>query len=206
MKTYEAGFNSVLQNARGSGIQPVYFVWIVGKDRTTGDDSAMGFWSRTEDISQNVARADGSTVTRSYLGGCGLSVEGLTRIGGLTDKAVTVSLSQIADAAQEVARGIDPRLGYVEIHVTSMVGGAFAGPPQLEWVGIIDEGPINTPSFGSEGAISFSVRSELMVMLTATNPAKSSDAHQKRRQAGDRFSEYASTISSRKIQWYTGDD
>ncbi|MFC3569202.1 hypothetical protein [Paracoccus simplex] len=144
----------------------------------------------------------GGTASRTYLGGVGLAVEGLARVGDLTDNPVTVSMSQIAPAAQEMARGLDPRLAYVEIHVTSMIGGTFASEPQLEWVGIVDEGPISTPSYDGEGAISFSVRSELMVMLTATNPAKSSDAHQKRRAAGDRFSEYASTIGARKIQWY----
>lgn len=206
MKTVDAGLLAALGAARTSGIAPVYFVWITGKDRDTGAASSMGFWSRTETISVTVPRPDGTTATRTYIGGCGLSVEGLTRTGGLEDNPVTVSMSQIADAAQQMARGLDPRLAYVEIHVTSMTGGALVSAPQLEWVGIVDEGPISTPSFGSDGAISFSVRSELMVMLTATNPAKSSDAHQKRRQAGDRFCEYASTISSRKIQWYTGED
>ena len=202
MRIYDAGFSTAASAARDQGIAPIYFVWIVGKDRDTGADSPMGFWSGDEDISVTVPQPDGTSATRTYLGGVGLSVEGLTRIGDLTDNAVTVSMSQIADAAQELARGLDPRLAYVEIHVTSMVGGAFASAPQLEWVGIVDEGPISTPSYGSEGGISYSVRSELMVMLTATNPAKSSDAHQKRRAAGDRFSEYASTIGSRNVQWY----
>ncbi|MFD2439726.1 hypothetical protein ACFSS8_05900 [Paracoccus kondratievae] len=46
------------------------------------------------------------------------------------------------------------------------------------------------------------MRSELMVQLTATNPAKSSDAHQKRRAAGDQFCKYASTVGSRQVQWF----
>lgn len=86
-----------------------------------------------------------------------------------------------------------------------MIGGAFASLPQLEWVGVVDEGPISTPGYGGDGEISYAVRSEMMAQLTAINPAKSSDAHQKRRASGDRFSEYASTISSRRVQWYKGD-
>lgn len=202
MRHYDAGFAAATDAARDQGIAPVYFVWIVGKDRDTGADSAMGFWSRTENTSVIVPLPDGTSATRTYLGGVGLAVEGLARVGDLTDNPVTVSMSQIAPAAQEMARGLDPRLAYVEIHVTSMIGGAFVSAPQLEWVGIVDEGPISTPEYGSEGGISYSIRSELMVMLTATNPAKSSDAHQKRRAAGDRFSEYASTIGSRNVQWY----
>ncbi len=202
MRSYQAGFKAVSDNARSAGIQPVYFVWIVGKDRTSGAERAMGFWSRSEDITLTVPAPDGTGATRAYLGGCGLSVTNLKRVGNLMDHAVTVSMSQIAPAAQELARGLDPRLAYVEIHVTSMAGGSFASDPQLEWVGIVDEGPISTPGYGSDGGIAYSVRSELMAMLTATNPAKSSDAHQKRRQSGDEFSKYASTVGSRKIQWY----
>ena len=51
-------------------------------------------------------------------------------------------------------------------------------------------------------SIALTVRSELMAQLTAVNPAKSSDSHQKRRQTGDRFSEYARTVQARKVQWY----
>lgn len=205
MRTYDSGFSAVAQGARSLGIAPVYFVWIVGKDRETGADSAMGFWSRSENIAVTVPLPGGGSASRTYLGGAGLTVEGLTRVGGLADRAVTVSMSQIAPAAQELARGLDPRLAYVEIHVTSMIGGAFASLPQLEWVGVVDEGPISTPGYGGDGEISYAVRSEMMAQLTAINPAKSSDAHQKRRASGDRFSEYASTISSRRVQWYKGD-
>lgn len=202
MKTFSAGFTAALEGARSDGIRPIYFVWIVAKDRDTGANSAMGFWSRSEDVALEVPLPGGGSETRAYLGGCGVSVDGLVRVGDLTDNPVTVAMSQIAPAAQQLARGLDPRLAYVEIHVTSMVGGAFASAPQLEWVGIVDEGPISTPNYGGEGEISYSVRSELMAQLTATNPAKSSDAHQKRRAPGDRFSEYASTIGARAVQWY----
>lgn len=49
-----------------------------------------------------------------------------------------------------------------------------------------------------------SVRSELLTMLTAINPAKSSDAHQRRRNPVDEFCKYASTVHERFIQWRTG--
>ena len=203
MRYFDSGFTAAMQATREQGIAPVYFAWLTAKDRTTGAAAPMGFWSGDDDMTVNVPLPDGSgTATRTYLGGCGLSVDGLQYVGDLTDNPITVGLSQIADAAQELIRGRDLRLAGCEIHATSLTGAALVSAPQLQWVGIVDEGPISTPAAGSDGGISLSVRSELMAMLTATNPAKSSDAHQKRRRAGDLFCKYASTIAARKIQWY----
>ncbi|AZV00347.1 hypothetical protein [Paracoccus sulfuroxidans] len=203
MRHFDSGFTAALQATRESGIAPVHFVWVVARDRETGAATPMGLWSGDYDLEVSVPLADGTgVVSRSYIGGCGLRVSGLKYVGDLTDSPVTVSLSQIADAAQYLVRGLDVRLAYCEIHATSMTGGSFVSAPQLQWVGIVDDGPISTPAAGGEGGVALSIRSELMAMLTATNPAKSSDAHQKRRRAGDRFSEYASTINSRKMDWY----
>ena len=206
MRTYDTSFLAALQGARDQGIAPVWFFWVRPKDRTTGAEAPMGFWSGDEDLTLATPLPGGGNESRLYMGGCNLAVEGLHYAGDLTDSPVTVTMSQIADAAQSLARGTDPRLAYCEIHATSMTGGAFVSAPQLQWVGIVDEGPISTPSYGGDGGISYSARSELMVMLTATNQAKSSDAHQKRRSIGDLFCKYASTIGSRNVQWYKGGD
>lgn len=203
MRYFDSGFVAAMQAAREVGIAPLHFVWFTAKDRATGAPVSMGFWSGDYDLDFNVPLPDGSgTVTRTYTGGCGLSVSGLQYVGDLTDNPVTVELSQIADAAQHLIRGLDLRLAGCEIHATSLTGGALVSAPQIQWVGIVDDGPISTPSAGGDGGISLAVRSELMAMLTATNPAKSSDAHQKRRKAGDLFCKFASTIAARKVQWY----
>lgn len=202
MRYLDPGFITALQGTREFGIAPAHFLWIIGKDRDTGAASPMGLWSGDEDITVSVEIPGGGLASRSYIGGCNLDVQDLRYVGDLTDNAVTVSISQIADAAQYLVRGLDVRLAYCEIHATSMTGGAFVSAPQLQWVGIVDDGPISTPSVGDDGGIALSIRSEMMTMLTSINPAKSSDAHQKRRQTGDRFSEYAGTINSRKVQWY----
>ena len=193
---------AALAASRDAGIAPVYFFWVRGKNRDTGATATMGLWSGDEDISQQVESPEGGFSTRPYLGGCNLRVNGIQYVADLTDNPVTVSLSQIAEAAQQLVRGYDVRLAYCEIHATSWVGGAFASQPQLLWVGVIDDVLIATPEVGGEGQMGFSVRSDLMSQLTAINPTKSSDSHQKRRQSGDRFSEYSGAIKARNIQWY----
>lgn len=193
---------ATLQAARDGGIAPVYFFWVRARNRATDADQTMGLWSGDEDIALNVQTPEGGLTSRAYLGGCNLAVEGLSYVADLTDNPVTVSLSQIADATQQLVRGYDVRLAYCEIHATSMVGGVFASPPQLQWIGVIDDVLIATPEVGGDGQMGFTVRSEMMSQLTAINPAKSSDSHQKRRQAGDRFSEYSGAIKARKVQWF----
>lgn len=192
------------QAARDGGIRPVWFFWIEARDRDNGSAQPLGLWTGDEDITVSVQTPAGGMVSRLYLGGCNLSVDGIQYVADLTDNPITVSMSQIASPVQQLVRVRDVRLAYCELHSTTLIGGALTSPPDLDWVGIVDEAPVATPSVGSDGGIALSVRSELMSMLTATNPAKSSDAHQKRRQPGDRFSEYASIIHSRKVQWYHG--
>ncbi|MDS9467355.1 hypothetical protein RGQ15_07175 [Paracoccus sp. MBLB3053] len=206
MKNYDTAFQLSLAAARESGIAPVYFARFVAKNRDTGANEFLGFWSGDETITLDVENPTGGVQTRTYVGGCNLSVTGLKYVADLTDVPVTASLSQIADAAQQLVRGYDVRLAYVEIHATTWTGGALTSIPQLEWVGIVDDAPVTTPAAGSEGSIELTVRSEIMTMLTATNPAKSSNAHQNRRAAGDRFSRFSGVIASRRVQWYHRDD
>lgn len=203
MKTYDADFAASLTAARDGAIAPAYFVYIIATNRNTGADQPVGLWTGDEDISVSVALPDGTTETRSYYGGCNLDLpNGIPYVADLTDNQVTVEMSQIADADQLLVRGHDVRLAYCEIHATTWTGGGLTSAPQLQWVGIVDEAPINTPAAGSDGSISLSIRSEIMSMLTATNPAKSSDAHQKRRKSGDKFCTYSGTVKSWNIQWF----
>ncbi|MCE8421539.1 hypothetical protein LZ190_23305, partial [Rhodovulum sulfidophilum] len=171
-------------------------------DRDTLEQVMLGLWSGDEDIQITVPLPEGGTQSRTYIGGCGLSVSGLQYVGDLSDQPVTVTMSQIADAAQQLVRGYDVRMAECEIHATSMRGGVFVSAPQVMWVGIVDEGPISTPGVGGEGGISLTVRDELLVQLSAVNPATSSNAHQRGRNASDDFCKYASTVSSREVQWY----
>lgn len=202
MHVYDAGFAAQLAAARDSAVAPIWFFHVVARDRDTGAAVPISVWSGDEDTTLTVQAADGSAVSRLFVGNVGLSVSGLKYVADLTNNPVTVSLSQIAPVAQLLARGHDLRLAYCEIHTTAWAGGALASAPQLQWVGIVDEGPIATPAAGSDGGITLNVRSEIMAQLTAVNPAKSSDEHQRRRHSGDSFCRYNGVIASREIQWF----
>ncbi|MCB5412245.1 hypothetical protein [Pseudogemmobacter faecipullorum] len=204
MRIFDIAFAQSLTAARDVGIAPVWFVTFTAKDWDTGAAAVVGLWSGDEDITVSVEDPTGGLVSRGYTGGCNLTVEDLMYVADLTDNPVQISISQIAPVAQNIIRGFDLRLAHCEIHATTLNGGALTGPPQLQWVGLVDEGPIQTPAAGGEGSISLTIRSEIMMQLQASNPAKSSDQHQRRRLSTDEFCKYAATIGSRAVQWYQG--
>ena len=206
MKTLTPGLVTSLQAARDEGIKPVYFVTVAVKQRETGSVFEIGLWSGDGDMLVNVQTPDGGAKSVFFYGGQNLQVDGLQYVMDLTDHAITISMSQISEITQTIVRTYDTRLARCEVHATTLTGGALTSVPQLVWVGIVDELQIATPAVGGDGNIGFTVRSEIMSQLTATNPAKSSNVHQKRRLSTDRFSEYASVISSREVTWYTRKD
>ncbi|RRH71990.1 hypothetical protein [Falsigemmobacter faecalis] len=202
MRFYDPAFAASLAAAREGGIAPAMFVHFAARDRETGAVVSLNVWSGDEDLTLALQAADGSTVSRTYVGGCGLRVEDIVYSADLNDRPVSVTVSQIAPFAQLLARGHDLRLAHCEIHATTWTRGALTSAPQIEWIGIVDAGPISTPSAGSEGGVTITIRSELMTQLLAINPAKSSDEHQRRRSLLDTFSRYSASIRSRSVQWF----
>lgn len=202
MRTYDSGFTNSLVEAQDVGIAPAYFLHVVAKHRTTFETQAFNFWSGDDDITLNVELPQGGVVSRTYIGGANLLIDDLKYVADLTDNAVSASLSHIDPTVQSMVRGYTVRFSYCEIHATSWVKGRLASVPQLQWVGIIDEAPISTPSVGDSGDVQLSIRSELMNQLMVSNPAKSSDEHQRRRDPDDAFCQYSGIIGSRTIQWF----
>lgn len=202
MQNLDPSFVADLQAAPDKGIAPAYFLHVLAKNRDTGAIEPFGLWTGDQDIAQSVQLPTGGVGSREYYGGVNLKVDPITYVGELVDEPITLVMSQIAPATQQLVRGYDLRLAYCEIHTTSLNGTVFFSVPQLQYVGIVDDAPIGTAESGGEANIKLVLRSEIMSQLTMTNPAKSSDSHQKRRQSTDQFSRYSGVIKSRDIDWY----
>lgn len=202
MKILSPEFIAALSAGRKGKIAPVWFFSCRARNFESGLFNQLSVWSGDENINVTVPVASGELVSRTYYGRCGLSVGPIPYVADLTDNPVEVSLSQLSPYAQEAFRGHDLRLADCEIHTTVRNKGTLATQPELVWVGVVDSGPVNTPTAGQNGGISLSVRSELMAQLTARNPARSSDAHQRRRNEADTFSKYSGIIGSREITWF----
>lgn len=198
MRNITLAEQTALANARQSGIVPVSLVWVRARDLSSGAEAPIGLWTWPEDITTSVINGEtGATVSRTFVGGCGLSVGDIALVSDLTIQSVDVTMSQIADAAQLLVRGRNIRMAPIEIldGLIDPATMAFVAPPRPAFMGFVDGAPITTPSAGGEGNITLTVRSELMTMLSMTSPTKSSHAAQLRRQ-GDRFSEYSSTVAT----------
>jgi hypothetical protein len=203
MKNLNSGFSAALGAARNGGIVPRVFVFITAKVRATGAPVSIGLWTGDEDISATVISGiTGLPEARSYVGAVNLVVSDISRVSDLTTQTVTVEMSQIADAAQQLVRTYDIRLGKVEIHEMTLdvVSRQLSSNPEIAFLGQVDGAPVETPIVGQDGSLTISVISDAINMLERTNPRKSSYEGQKRR-GGDEWGLYSSTIATWQIPW-----
>lgn len=190
MKELEQSVITHLQDRRGT--QPVRFVWVEAKNRSTGALETMGLCQLDDTVTQTVI--SGQTlgpVTRVYHGiGGNLKVPPIQLTTDLTIRRVRIGLSQISEAAQQLIRGYETRRAPVEIHLgyCDPETSQLIAPPRPIFVGFINGNPVTTPSANNEGGIDVECVSHVR-RLTFTNPAKRSDEQQRLRQ-GDRFRRY----------------
>lgn len=203
MRTFDTNYQTALNNSLETGIVPVWFLWIHTRNRSTQAIVEQGVCSRDEDFVLTVPKPDGTTsASRTYWGDVGLEVGEITNSLALEDVGQSLRLDPLSPVVQSLFRSFDLRHAYVELHTGILNGGALVSPPQLVGVGLIDVSSEQIPAVGGEASLSLTIGDDFMDQLTQINPAKSSDAHQKRRQAGDLFSQYSGVVGSRELQWY----
>ncbi|WP_273794696.1 hypothetical protein [Brucella intermedia] len=203
MRAATAEFFEQLNAAPDTGLVPRQAVWLTVKERATGNRVERGLWTGDEDLNLTVySGVTGALISRPYYADVISRVGEIPRVSDLTVQNVTIDLSQIADAATQLFRQYDARLGNVEIHdlLINPETGDQIGPGLISFLGVIDGAPIKTPKKGGTGSIKIKAVSDIFAMLTRTNPRKSSYEGQKIR-GGDEWGKYASTVSSWKIPW-----
>jgi len=185
------------------GVIPRAFVWVTGKNRSTGSTETLGLWGGLDTV--DVTVISGVTqlpVQRTYhAAGALLGVGTITRTPELEVRTLPVSLSQISEAVQLLVRGYDVRHAPIEIHegYLDRESRLLIAPPIIDFVGWINGAPINTPAAGGKGSIVLDCVSHSR-MLTRTNPAKKSHETQKRR-SNDQFRKYNSVANQWQYWW-----
>lgn len=181
-----------------TAIRPRNFIVITAKDRVTGDPSVRCFWDEAETVAVNVIDEVGDTVSHNFVGdGAILNVDPIPMRIGLEVRTIQIVLSALHGEVQNLVRGDEPRGAKVEIYrgLLSKSSGLLVAAPRIRFLGKINEAPIDTAAVGGESTVTLRVVSHTRE-LTRTNPAKKSDAQQKRR-SGDRFRRH----SGKAAQW-----
>ena len=199
MRNSDAETNAALINAPDVGISVRNYIWL-----SLVDGSNFGFSSDIEPA-EDIEVLDGATgnpVLHTYYGAGSIQRVGtITLTTGLTVRRVTFDLSEIHETVKLMTKGHSVRNAHVEIHrgVVSTATGQLVNRPRLHFLGTVNTIAPTRPAVGGAGAVTFDCTS-FVNELTRTNPAKSSDSHQRSR-INDRIYQYADIMGEIKVQW-----
>lgn len=181
------------------------FIWIIARDRSSPPAEVTdGYWSGLGNITADVIDPEtGSTASRSFDGAGGLiSVSDIPMVSNVSVQNVTVSMSQVADAVNDLIRTYDCKQAKIQIfrglfdpETRDLVDAA-----QPRFVGFIDRIEVNTPAEGGDGSVVMTCASHTQEM-TRSNSDTRSDAQQKLRDATDDFLSDAATIGEWELAW-----
>ena len=126
-------------------------VWIVAKNRSTGDPEALGLWTGDDHATFSIAGDD-----RLYYGaGPIIEIEPLQVQTGLRVRAQRITFSGVDPAVKTAILQYEPRLARVEMHIADFdpMTGALLAEPERRFKGIINKTPITTPEEGGEAKV-----------------------------------------------------
>ena len=206
MRDMYPAMQTALENAPINGLLPRRLVWFTAKIRDTGAPVQAGIWTGSEDLNVTVVSGTtGALEARPYIAGLALeSVGDIPRTSDFTVQTVTLNMSQLAAAAQQLIRQYELRMALVEIHevlIDPLTRNQVA-PAEIVMLGRVDGAPITTPRSGEAGSANIKVVSDVMSMLTRKNPRKSSYQGQLVRQ-NDQWGKDSAVVATWKIPWGT---
>lgn len=203
MRDVDPGLYAALTAANDKGLVPRRLVRLTGKSFSNGNATEAMFWTGDGEQAFTVeSSTDDGTVTRTYQGGVSLETTSIPLVSDLTIQNVSITLNVLHPYVADFIRGSDVRLGKCEVHdvlldTKSRNPVSFA---VLIWLGEIDGSPIDTGKVGDEELVTVRTNSDVISMLSRTNPAKSSYQEQKLRD-GDEWGLYGNTVATWKVPW-----
>lgn len=204
MRDVDPALQLALENAPADGLVPRRLVYMTGKSFTTGLPTSVSFWTGYDEQTFNVEDPDSDgAIARAYVGGVDLQTGSIPLVSDLTIQTISISLNALHPAVQNFVRGSDIRLGKVQVHdvVLSAKSRNPVSVAPLVFLGEIDGSPIDLPSADSgEAAVTIRATSDVISMLSRTNPAKASFQEQTLRQA-DEWGIYSATVATWQVSW-----
>lgn len=182
------------------------FVWIVARERDTGDPVSVGFWSDLENVSGVfVLNPDtGLPVARSYYGAGGLiEIDGIPAVSTIEVQDVNIRMSQLDEMVLQAVRLYDTKQARVEIHrgLFDPISRDLVAPAVVRFVGFVNQTPIVTPAEGGDGGVTLVCVSHTQELMRS-NPATRSHEDQKiNRSTTDNFFVDASVAFQWEFDW-----
>lgn len=180
------------------------FLWIVARDRTTGQPQAVGFWSDVGNITADVVHPDtGLADARQFYGsGTLISMTEIPLVSTLEAQNVTITMSQIDDLVAQAVRLYDCKQARVEVYrgLFSPETRNLVSPAELRFFGFVDTINVKTPAENEAGAVTLTCASH-MQEITRSNPDTRSDASQKLRNSNDNFYQDVAVVGDWELFW-----
>lgn len=173
-------------------------VWIVAKNRTTGADESIGFWTG-DDHQLFVINA----TERLYYGaGNVIDVPPVKAGTGITVRQHRITLAALTDEAIQLLRAYEPRQAKVEVHCApfNIDTGAPLGTPIRRIKGTLNKAPETIGPKGGPSQLVLTVVSSAR-RLTMGVPLLRSSKELKRRNPNDRGREYADVAGDWVVPW-----
>jgi hypothetical protein len=187
MHSYDGATVAALAARR---LLPRDFLWIVARDRSTGDPVSVGFWSDVSNVSALVLDPDtDAPVSRDFYGAGGLiQIDDIPAVASVTIQQISIRMSQLDEMVEQAVRLYDIKQARVEVY-TGMLdpdSRRMVAPAICRFVGFVDTVNIETPSENAEGGVTIACSSHTQEM-TRANPATRSHEDQKIRSSTDQF-------------------
>jgi len=203
--TLTVSFNTyvALQAARKDGvIIPRDFVWITGKNRSSGVLEQTGLWNGPVAVTVPVIRpSDGAEVNRVYQPMAGrMKIPSIPMGMKLEVRSLTLSFSRLSPAVTNAVRVYDPRMQPIEIHraLLDPVSRKMVDPAHCRWDGLINRAPVTRAKADDDGMVEIETVSHARWLTMASGDKMDAHFFEGR---GDQAGKYISTIWRVPIPW-----
>jgi hypothetical protein len=181
-----------------TGVASRHMVHVIARNRQTGAQEALGLWQGDDHLTIAI---DG--VNRTYYGAGGLiGVEPIRAGIGLEVRMLQATLSPLTPEVALLLRGYDTRLALAEVHrgLLSLETGQLIAEPIRVFRGWVDEVKIRTGEVGGTSEATVTLASAARGLTRALTLTRS-DTEMRRRNAGDRFRDYADIAGEVGVWW-----
>lgn len=170
--------------ANNSGVKARQLLWIVARNRTTGNPESIGLWTGEDN---QVFTIDGTP--RTYYG-CGqfISFGKVAIESNLNVQRLVIGMTPISPEMEQVFRGYDAKMAECEAHEVfySTETNNLIAPPDRFYKGWIDKLIVTRPQVGGSGEARLDIVSSARILTNRLAIKRSNDS-QIKRQSGDTF-------------------